>query len=207
MQTESQPIIYKFEDDCYALLYNNLISNPEELYIKILSDIQFDQKYIKMYGKTIPLPRLTAFCVRNNLNIEYKYSGITNNAILWPSYFDSITGKLNELGLQLIPNCNIPNSCFLNYYRNGDDYIGWHSDDELKSYETNPIYSISLGSERTFEIRKKNNNNVHKILLKSGSLLVMYGSKFQQLYQHRLPKIEDSKILPRINLTFRFHDS
>jgi alkylated DNA repair dioxygenase AlkB len=205
-QATNQPMMYTFENDCYAILMP-LITNPDELYLKIMADVEFEQKSIKMFGKTVPLPRLTAFCAKNGLDqeLEYKYSGIVNKSGAWPSYFDPIVSKLGELGSQLMPGSNIPNSCLLNYYRNGEDYIGWHSDDEMPSYMTNPIYSISLGEERSFEIRKKGAAASTRILLKNGHLLIMYGSKFQSYYQHRLPKAEDQKMKPRINLTFRYH--
>ncbi len=98
---------------------------------------------------------------------------------------------------------NAPNSCLINYYRNGNDYIGWHSDDEQKSYITNPIYSVSLGDERIFQLRKKETGAIVEIKLSNGSLLVMYGEELQLKYQHRVPKSKSDRA--RINLTFRYH--
>lgn len=193
--------LYTFEQDCYLLIIDQLITDPDELLIKVLADIEFEQKHINMFGKLVPLPRLTAFCA--DTEHEYKYSGIVNSAQIWPPYFNNIAIRLNNLGVQLMPNSKVPNCCFINYYRNGNDYIGWHSDNEMSSYFANPIFSISLGDERTFEIKNKATDQITKVLLKNGSLAVMYGTKFQERYQHKIPKSTSNKL--RINLTFRYH--
>ena len=43
----------------------------------------------------------------------------------------------------------------VNWYQDGDHYIGWHSDDESQLDQTAPIYTISLGATRTFKTREK----------------------------------------------------
>jgi alkylated DNA repair dioxygenase AlkB len=194
---------YKFEDNCTALLFLNYITNPNDLLNKIIADINFEQKHIKMFGKIIKLPRLTAFAAQENH--EYKYSGIINKSIEFTPYMNVLSDNLGSIGSQIMPGSLPPNSCFMNYYKNGEDYIGWHSDDEYETYLTNPIYSISLGECRLFEIRRKKMESapITKIKLEPGSLLIMYGNKFQTLYEHRLPK--DNSVNARINLTFRRH--
>lgn len=47
------------------------------------------------------------------------------------------------------------NSLLLNRYKGGNDYVGWHSDDE-KLYGSAPeIASVSFGCERDFFLKKK----------------------------------------------------
>lgn len=47
------------------------------------------------------------------------------------------------------------NSVLLNRYKGGNDYVGWHSDDE-KLYGSQPeIASVSFGCERDFLLKKK----------------------------------------------------
>ncbi|MEX0315245.1 MAG: alpha-ketoglutarate-dependent dioxygenase AlkB, partial [Allomuricauda sp.] len=93
-------------------------------------------------------------------------------------------------------------TCLLNYYRDGKDSNGWHSDDE-KELGTNPIIaSVSFGAERFFHLRNKmDKTRKLKILLENGSLLLMKG-KTQHHWQHQIPKTA-KPIGGRINLTFR----
>jgi alkylated DNA repair dioxygenase AlkB len=94
------------------------------------------------------------------------------------------------------------NSVLLNYYRDGADSMGWHSDDE-KELGVNPaIASVTFGYPRRFLIReRKEHKNKKEISLEDNSILVMYGD-FQEKYQHSIPKTT-RKIGERINLTFR----
>jgi len=97
------------------------------------------------------------------------------------------------------------NICLANYYVNGKKNIGWHSDNEEKG-STNRIASISIGAEREFMFRKIGSSDIYKkILLHSGSLIVMAES-CQENYQHCLQYDKSCKE-PRLNLTFRIFDS
>jgi len=91
----------------------------------------------------------------------------------------------------------------MNYYRNGKDYIGFHSDSEVNKGDL--IASISLGTTRKFVLRhkkwKENETDKIEFELIGGSLLIMRGDT-QDHWKHALikqPKVEGS----RINLTFR----
>lgn len=106
---------------------------------------------------------------------------------------------------------------YLNYYRNGKDHIGWHSDREEAPGAI--IASISLGETRDFVLRHiKDTQKAQEmgdsclkreymdkaklsIPLKSGDLLLMMGST-QQVYQHHVPA-RAGVTEPRINITFR----
>ena len=53
------------------------------------------------------------------------------------------------------------NGVLVNWYQDGEHYIGWHSDDVSQLDQDAPIYTISLGATRTFKIREtKDKNNV-----------------------------------------------
>jgi alkylated DNA repair dioxygenase AlkB len=95
------------------------------------------------------------------------------------------------------------NSVLVNLYRNGKDYVSWHSDDEPELGNNPTIASVSLGETRRFQLRHKSNKNLDtvEIALNHGSLLIMKGST-QHFWKHQVPKT--SKLLKaRINLTFR----
>lgn len=200
-------LFYNLEQECYALLIPGFISDPEDLYAQILEDVDFESKNIKMFGKNIPLPRLISY--HSNVLNSYKYSGISNMSKEMLPFMNVLCERFQEISKLLMNpsgkiDNNLPNSCLVNYYRNGEDYIGWHADDELKSYVLNPIYSISLGDERIFQFRNETTGRITDIKLSNGSLLIMYGNELQIKYKHRIPK--SSSKAGRLNLTFRFHD-
>ena len=93
----------------------------------------------------------------------------------------------------------------INYYRDGSDYIGLHSDREARPKCKNVVASVSLGGPRRFIMRhkdwKKRNIAKKEFLLQSGCLLVMKDDT-QKMWKHTVPK--SAKLQnPRINLTFR----
>lgn len=90
---------------------------------------------------------------------------------------------------------------FINYYRNGADKVGWHSDDE-PMMDCSNIASISLGGERVFKFRdKKTHEVVWKQQLETGSLVWMKEG-CQGNLEHEVPKTT-KHVEPRLNLTFR----
>ena len=93
------------------------------------------------------------------------------------------------------------NSVLVNLYRNGDDYVGWHSDNEPELGEQPFIASLTFGAERQFEFRHKKSSENGRILLRSGTLLIMHPD-FQHYWLHSVP-IDKSVTEGRINLTFR----
>ncbi len=93
-------------------------------------------------------------------------------------------------------------SVLLNYYRDGKDSNGWHADNEKELGKNPTIASISLGSERVFQLKHNTDSSLKQnILLEHGSLLLMKGST-QHCWKHQIPKTS-KPIAGRINLTFR----
>lgn len=88
-----------------------------------------------------------------------------------------------------------------NLYRNGEDSMGCHADDE-KELGVNPVIaSLSLGDERLLKFRHQNSKQVLDVTLGHGDLLLMAG-EIQHHWKHELPKTKKVKT-ERINLTFR----
>ena len=157
--------------------------------------INWRQEEIKMYGKTYPIPRKTAWYGYEGFN--YKYSGILCNPEPW-------TKEL--LGIKRVIESFLPesdfNSVLLNLYRDGSDKVSWHADDE-KGLGINPlIASVSLGATRRFDLKHKTDPDEKlQLELAPGSLVIMKGA-LQHNWLHQIPvqkRITDS----RINLTFR----
>ena len=93
----------------------------------------------------------------------------------------------------------------LNLYRDGQDSILWHSDDEAELGHAPTIASVSLGATRDFVMRRKDDHTVKEtVALTHGSLVVMRGDS-QSAWQHAVPK-RARVTEPRINLTFRWFE-
>ena len=96
------------------------------------------------------------------------------------------------------------NSCLINLYRDGQDSVGWHADDETSLGYKPTIASISFGEMRRFELCRKNDVRkmpVYYFTLENGSALLMKGD-IQERWLHRVPKEFDER-RARLNLTFR----
>ncbi len=178
-------------------------AQSKELQKTLLSEVPWEQLPIHIFGKSILQPRLQYWM--SDPDIRYRYSGLDLIPNTWHP-------NINALRLQLQDHLDKPfNSVLLNYYRNGQDYMGWHSDDEVCLGKSPCIASISLGAERTFAIKANPKNTLanqhrnmpikHEINLQDGSLLIMR-DQFQQQYLHALPK-RSRTTRPRWNLTFR----
>jgi alkylated DNA repair dioxygenase AlkB len=164
-----------------------------ELYKTILSETDWRQESISLYGKTHKVPRLSSWIADSD--VEYGYSNMTMQPVPWN---DNLF-KLKEAVEQQTKATY--NSVLLNYYRDGQDSNGWHSDDEKELGRDPVIASLSLGASRDFHLRHKTKKGLKQsIALEHGSLLLMGGST-QHNWQHHVPKRANAG--PRINLTFR----
>ncbi|KAG7374794.1 DNA-N1-methyladenine dioxygenase [Nitzschia inconspicua] len=114
-------------------------------------------------------------------------------------YLKNKKNSTSDGGNSLPPSFNV---CLLNFYQDGTQRIGWHSDRE-EIGRTTPIASVSLGTTRQFLIRSQS-NGMHdraSLMLQHGSLIVME-PECQLQYLHSIAK-EPQITEGRINLTFR----
>lgn len=166
---------------------------------KLLSDLIRDTPWrseeVIVWGKRHLQPRLIAWFGDEGRN--YTYSGISMNPLPW-------TKTLSKLRTLIESTCDEKfNSVLLNYYRDGRDSMGYHSDDEPELGPRPTIASLSLGETRVFSFKHKVRSDAPpvQIELASGSLLLMKGDT-QRNWRHGIAK--SSKPLgPRVNLTFR----
>ncbi len=195
------------------LLFIESFFNKEEadyFQKELTENINWQQGEITMFGKKVLEPRLTAWY--GDEGKVYTYSGKTQIPLLWNTPLLSIKNRIEQFSTPSVflakPTennliMNNFNSVLLNYYRNGTDSMGFHSDDE-KELGLNPtIASVNFGESRRFIFRRKDDKNQKfELLLTHGSLLIMSG-EMQHYWQHAIPK-EPKKTKPRINLTFRW---
>ena len=163
------------------------------LYEYLVTNLNWQQPQIQVFGKLHRIPRLQSFIADNNVN--YSYSKQTLCSERWPSVLDDMRMRLQKTyGYRF-------NALLVNWYRDGNDCMGWHSDDEPELCINPFIVSISLGASRKFVIKEKTSKTTYNILLENGSGLLMHSTS-QSDYQHALPKQTRVKG-GRINLTFR----
>jgi alkylated DNA repair dioxygenase AlkB len=140
-----------------------------------------------------PFPRLTAY--HADAGVCYTYSGVTHPASAWPEYLIDLRRRIEEAAEAPF------NSLLLNYYRDGNDSIGYHTDAEPE-LGVNPIVpSVSLGATRQFHLQHMKTKNRLAFDLLHGSLLIMAGAT-QHHWKHSVPKSK-TPVGERINLTFR----
>lgn len=132
-------------------------------------------------------------------HFQYRYSGSLKQAQCWqPALFRLKQHVETVVGSTF-------NSCLANLYEDGQQGLGWHSDDEPALYQGSTkncvIASLSFGATRKMVFKHKEQANKVELLLHSGQLIVMRGET-QQHWKHQISK--SVKVLePRINLTFR----
>lgn len=191
---DTEPLTIKFDDGW--IFYDPFFLNNElsDFYLAYLTHLVPWQQYqVRIFGKWQNQPRLTA--LYGDAGLAYTYSSLRLEALPWTPPLAELKGSIEDA-------CEAKfNTALLNYYRDGQDSMGWHSDDEA-SLGTNPfIASLSLGAARKFMLRHKQDRQQKKSFsLKHGSLLLM-GGALQHHWQHQLPKTKAAS--PRINLTFR----
>ncbi len=156
--------------------------------------LDWRQRTIRLFGRSIPEPRLTAW--HGDPDAHYSYSGRDNAPQPWTAEL----ARLRDLVSQAAGAGF--NSVLGNLYRDGADHLGWHSDDEPELGPQPVIASLSLGEVRRMQFRLRPRGPVALTLdLPPGGLLVMAGQT-QRRYQHRVPATR-RVVGARINLTFR----
>jgi len=179
------------QDGCVELLTNKVLINFE----KLKACIDWKHEKIRIFGRWVLQPRLTAWY--GDEGTDYVYSGLNNTPKVWNKELLFLKAQVEELsGAEF-------NSVLLNYYRDGEDSMGWHQDNE-KSLGVKPIIaSLSLGASREFQLRHKFDKSIPRVkcALGEGSLLIMSGDT-QKFWQHQIPKTKKA-VGERINLTFR----
>lgn len=188
-------------DDGKVIIYESFFTRLEsdDILKVLLDEIDWSQEYIKIYGKSIPIPRLTAWY--GDEDKPYTYSGIAMSSKAWHPLLLDIKNRIESVSDRIF------NSVLLNYYRDGNDSVSWHSDDEPELGENPSIGSVSFGGIRKFSLKHKNPEHPnHKKLvdidLAHGSLLLMDG-ECQSFWLHQIAKTK-KQVDPRINLTFRY---
>ena len=187
-------------------LFPNFIklAHAQALFTYLEAKIEWQQDQLNMYGKPVDIPRLQAWF--GGQDAAYSYSGLTLSPKPWLLPLEKLRSTLALQCQDLLENDGTEkrlnfNSALANYYRDNNDAVGWHSDDEPELGGNPVIASVSLGGTRAFKLKHKISGEKLTIPLTSGSLLLMAGET-QSYWQHAI--LRSKKVIaPRINLTFR----
>jgi alkylated DNA repair dioxygenase AlkB len=160
--------------------------------------LAWEQREIVLFGKRIVQPRLIAWAGE----VPYRYSGQTLPVRSFPV-------PLAELRVRVEAASGAHfNHALANLYRDQNDAMGFHSDDEPELGDDPVLASLTLGATRRFVIhpkKKKSGAGSLTLTLGHGDLLVM-GGAFQSEYRHGVPR-ERTPVGERINVTFRLISS
>ncbi len=169
------------------------LENSDTLFDALLKTLDWQPDCITMFGKQFITKRKVVWI--GDKGCSYTYSGQKKDPQSWTPELLIIKEQLENLAAWKF------NSCLLNLYHDGNEGMGWHSDNEPELNPLAPIASLSLGGERKFAFRHRENKGSSSILLENGSVLLMHPPT-QVYWQHSLLRTT-LPVSPRINLTFR----
>ena len=171
----------------------DLGGDEDELMCRLIADGDWRQERITVYGKPCLQPRLSAWYGDR----AYRYSGIR----LEPAPLSPLLAELKRR-IEVLTASSF-NSVLLNYYRDHNDSMGMHADDERELGPQPVIASLSLGATREFRLKHRHDRDrpAIRLPLPSGSLLLMRGDT-QQYWKHGIAR-QRSACGARLNLTFR----
>ena len=150
--------------------------------------------HYEVFGRRFTLPRLQTWHADDG--IVYRYSDNLLTTSPWTPMLLALRDRVERCSGYHF------NAVLVNHYRNGSDYVGWHSDDERELGSAPVIASLSLGATRAFAFRDKSHpGKSGEVLLNGGSLALM-APEFQRDWQHSVPVACGDEA--RVNLTFRY---
>jgi alkylated DNA repair dioxygenase AlkB len=179
--------------DGTATLWPSFLAAPDDVFEQLLRDTPWEDHHIMMFGREVREPRQSAWFHTEGL--AYRYSQSLRAAHAFTPLLLEIMDRCEEVASASF------NSVLANLYRNGDDAMGWHADDEPELGREPVIASVSLGAPRRFDFRHRETKEVVSTVLPHGSLLVMAGQS-QHKWMHRIARTKKVST-PRVNLTFR----
>ena len=153
---------------------------------------------VKICGRVIDTPRY-----QESYGESYYYTGINHPAKEINHPAKEINHPFLDKLLKWVRNDSGKNytQMLINWYVDGNHYIGPHSDDTRQLEPNSAIYSFSFGQTRDFVIQSKDKTFRKVIPVKNNMILVM-GGEMQKYYKHSVPKRKNAT-MSRINITFR----
>ena len=153
------------------------LHGADGLFAFLVETAPWAQRERRLYDKTRPEPRLTAF------------------------YGDDLPAPLREVCDALSARYGVEfDSVLLNLYRDGRDSVAWHGDRIARTVHDPNVATITLGHRRSFLLRPKGGGRSTRFDPGPGDLIVMGGAS-QTEWEHTVPKVASAG--PRISITVR----
>jgi alkylated DNA repair dioxygenase AlkB len=191
---------FNLKNDATVTYDPNFINKQDAiaLFNELKTTVPWGHGVYNMFGKSVKTPR-KLYAMRDK-NVDIKSSYNITDSMEWSPLMKKLKDKIiKETGHKIT-------YAQLNYYINGQHYIGYHSDSEVQKGDI--IASVSLGGIRKFVLRhngyktlKNTTGTKHEMFLENGSLLIMNDNAAKFYYKHSLPKMKHAD--ERINITFR----
>ena len=181
--------------DGSAVLHEQFLESDgaRRAFDELLAENAWETHDIVVFGKRHREPRLSTWHADDDR--QYEYSGLLRTPLPMTPLLVDLRDRCERVtGARF-------NSVLVNLYRDGNDGVGWHADNEAVNGREPTIASISLGATRRFDLRHRESKETVKVDLRAGSLLVMSGLS-QHCWVHQVAKTKHV-VGPRINLTFR----
>ena len=154
------------------------LRGADDLFAYFVETAPWAQRERRLYDKTRPEPRLTAF-----------YDN------------DDLPRPLQEICAALSARYGVDfDSILLNLYRDGRDSVAWHGDRIARTVPDPNVATVTLGHRRSFLLRPKGGGRSRRFDPGPGDLIVM-GGKSQTEWEHTVPKVASAG--PRISITVR----
>jgi alkylated DNA repair dioxygenase AlkB len=174
--------VYNLGDNANITLIPKYIKNSDKLFDELFHKISWEKFKYKVYDKMVTSPRL--------MHIIHFSSGDNN---ILPELIKA------KQRLEKISSVSF-NYAVLNYYRDGNDYIGFHPDREVKAGQI--VASVSLGATRRFILKHRYRDDIKHIFTPNhGDVLILNDAAIKTMYKHSIPKM--ANVGPRISITFR----
>lgn len=194
---DDEPPIDLINTDGTVTCWQHVLTDHEAttLFNELMNAANWQQESITVYNQRHLQPRLTAWYGDYGVSADGGYEKLYKTV--------AFTARLLALKTKIEMMSGYQFNCVLaNLYRDGQDSVGYHADNERILGPNPVIASYSLGATRRF-LLKHNQDNVQKVAcdLQHNSLVLMHG-ELQHHWQHSITKTQRS-VAPRINLTFR----
>ena len=184
-------------EQCRLILYYDLFeeSQAKRYFATLRQEIDWQQSKIRIAGRMIKIPRLNAWY--GDKQAHYRYSGTSFKPLDWLPELLQIKKKIEYL------SGDAYNSVLANLYRNGQDSVAWHADNEPHLGQNPSIASVSLGETRVFQLKHRLKKSLPRIDIElPGNSLLMMAGRIQHHWQHQVPKTRMT-VDERISLTYR----
>lgn len=209
MQQKSESHVSLIDNFNVYYCPNFLDKRKADKYFNILeNELKYNSKEeskVKIFGKEFYIPRSQV--AYGDQGTHYSFAGTKVNAKSWDDKNILCTVLKNIKHKVEIFTGKKFNFVLINRYKDGNQYIGYHSDDEKELGKDPTIVGISLGAERDFMFKPRkfipeNISSNFEINLGHGSLVSM-NPPTNDFWYHSVPK-RAAITKPRISLTFRY---